>query len=179
MSGVSKIVKQGAYIVYEGKYKGKYVSCDIQNQFDYKNEVFTINFADTNKRSLFSKPNIVSVDISEISEMEYSLQDNHSDEFGYKIANANGDFSYLEPFEKVTKEDFIGHHLEEANLIVITWKDGEKSYIGVDLSSMLSGMSYNDTLYLQTYWIDLFHFVDNWYAQYLDHKNYLDNLVTH
>ena len=170
MSGVSKIVKQGAYIVYEGKYKGKYVSCDIQNQFDYKNEVFTINFADTNKKSLFSKPNIISVDISEISEMEYSLQDNRSDEFGNRIANANGDFSYLEPFEKVTKEDSVGHRLEEANLIVITWKDDEKSYIGIDFS----GMSYKDTLYLQTYWIDLFDFVDNWYAAYLAHKNYLE-----
>ena len=169
MSGVSKIVKQGAYIVYEGKYKGKYVSCDIKNQFDYKNEVFTINFADTNKKSLFSKPNIISADISEISEMEYSLQDNRIDEFGFKIENANGDFSYLEPFEKVTKEAYLGHTLEEANLIIITWKDGEKSYIGIDFS----GIPYDKRSYLSPYRIDLFDFVDNWYAKYLDHKNYL------
>ena len=155
------MLNPGKYIVYEGKYKGMYASYK-----DKDFEIFTISFSDTNKFKLFSKPNIISIDASEISEMEYSLYDKQIDEFGYKIENANGDFSYLEPFEKVTKEDFIGHTLEEANLIIITWKDGEKSYIGIDFNSV-------DDLgrihMLHAYMVELFNFAHSWYALYLDH----------
>ncbi len=157
------LINPGKYIVYEGKYKGMYASYK-----DKDFEIFTISFSDTNKFKLFSKPNIISVDINEISEMEFSLYDKQIDEFGYKIENANGDFSYLEPFEKVTKETRSKYGpLDEANLIIITWKDGEKSYIGVDFNSV---DDLDRTHMLHAYMVDLFGFARSWYCWYLDFK---------